>query len=290
MLGCLSNIEAEAAPVRTTRTGTALSRIGRYVSGYGLRFGVFHAAEHLFRFRLAARGAVASTKGPDGDVVFLRSRTSDLATFREIFIDREYELMNLSTFPKILSVYNTMIAANNTPLVIDAGANIGLGSIFLSRLFPAASFILVEPDQDNVAIAALNVKQHANMSIVQCALWHETTRLYIRTSRDASTLKVISERESGAVAVATTTINELIAGRKDDLFLVKMDIEGAESNVLSLNCAWLDALPILLIEPHDQWQPNNNSLAGVLSIPEYRKADIIVNNKIIIFIPRRFCA
>jgi FkbM family methyltransferase len=183
-----------------------------------------------------------------------------------------------------------MIAANNTPLVIDAGANIGLGSIFLSRLFPAASFILVEPDQDNVAIAALNVKQHANMSIVQCALWHETTRLYIRTSRDASTLKVISERESGAVAVATTTINELIAGRKDDLFLVKMDIEGAESNVLSLNCAWLDALPILLIEPHDQWQPNNNSLAGVLSIPEYRKADIIVNNKIIIFIPRRFCA
>src|SRR6185295_3177023 len=53
---------------------------------------------------------------------FLRARTSDIPTFDQVFVDREYEFL----------------AENSPDVIVDAGANIGLASIFFANRYPGA--------------------------------------------------------------------------------------------------------------------------------------------------------
>src|SRR5687767_5642115 len=52
----------------------------------------------------------------------LRLKTTDVATLRKIFADREYEIA----------------LARRPAVIVDAGANVGLASIFFARQFPDA--------------------------------------------------------------------------------------------------------------------------------------------------------
>jgi len=62
----------------------------------------------------------------------LRKNTSDLPTFLQVFIDREYK-----------------INFDNPKVIFDCGANIGLFAIQIKNEFPDAQVICVEPDPEN---------------------------------------------------------------------------------------------------------------------------------------------
>ena len=61
-------------------------------------------------------------------------RSSDLSVFWQIFVNREYAVLN---------------DVHSTRLIIDLGANVGISSAYLLNQFPSAKVIAVEPDPGN---------------------------------------------------------------------------------------------------------------------------------------------
>jgi len=171
---------------------------------------------------------------------------------------------------------------------VDAGANISLASVFLSRVFPQATCQLIEASSQNLSVAKLNVEGHPQMNVLHRARWHEKAKLDLVSSKDFSTIRVKSElrNNNNQEAVETITMGDVVASHGSDLFILKMDIEGAEKFVLSKNNDWLTSWPIILIEPRDEIIPDNESLAGLLSIKAYQQANIIKKRIELIFVPR----
>ena len=65
--------------------------------------------------------------------------------------------------------------------IIDAGANIGLASIYLLRRFPLARVIAIEPDRENFEIAKHNLRMlSARCRLVHGAVWSAAGALGVR--------------------------------------------------------------------------------------------------------------
>jgi FkbM family methyltransferase len=164
----------------------------------------------------------------------LRWNSSDFLVFEQVIIKKEY-------YPifEIASAYNLDI---NT--IIDAGGNIGCTTIFLKSYFPKAKIITIEPDLKNFENLRSNIQ--SNQLTVDClpfALWHESTKVSLTKEhldkRDWS-IKVSTD---GYISTSTVTLAQVFQDLScDKLDILKMDIEGAETNIFQND----RELPILL--------------------------------------------
>ena len=59
--------------------------------------------------------------------------------------------------------YNSIIQRKHIPVIIDAGANIGLASIWFSEQFPACKIFAVEPDRGNLSVLARNAAKRTQI-------------------------------------------------------------------------------------------------------------------------------
>ena len=206
-------------------------RAAEYLKAFGWS-GVLLSFSHFMKYKLPGRRSLAPTFAPPGDRIFLRPGTSDLSIFREIFVHGQYDFQEYSVFDLIKQRYDQLRARGRTPIIVDAGANIGLASIFLARHFPKADFELVEADEANAAVAQVNIANCNQMRLHTRALWHEHTTLSILPSEDFSTLRVEPDNAAAAAnLVETITMADIVGDRLEDLLIVKMDIEGAEREV-----------------------------------------------------------
>src|SRR6185369_12585741 len=89
--------------------------------------------------------------------ISLRLKTSDIATFKKIFLDREYD------FP----------LEKKPETILDAGANVGFASVFFAQKFPTAKIVAIEPEASNFALLKKNSSPYPNIIPVQGALWNE---------------------------------------------------------------------------------------------------------------------
>lgn len=261
-------------------------RTAQYVNAFGWS-GVALSVSHYMKYKFSQRQPLVPTYAPPGNKVFLRPGTSDLSIYREIFVSGQYDFEEFDMFARIKQRYDQIRDRGRTPLIVDAGANIGLASIFLATHFPQADFELIEADAANAAVARVNIADRHQMRLHNRALWHEHTRLSILPSPDFSTLRV-GANTLGAPngLVETVTMADIVKGRMEDLLIVKMDIEGAEREVLSHDNDWLKANPVIMVEPHDGFLQAAGSLAGLLAFESYREGMIIVKGPTLMFAPQ----
>ena len=263
-------------------------RTAEYLNAFGWP-GILLSFEHFIKYKLPGRGSPAPTFAPPDDRVYLRPGTSDLSIFREIFVDGQYDFAEFTVSHRTKQRYDKLLAQGRTPLIVDAGANIGLASIFLARQFPDADFELIEADEANAAVARENIARYKRMRLHTRALWYEHTQLSILPSEDCSTLRVKADGAStGAKLVETVTMADIVGDRSEDLLLVKMDIEGGERDVLARGNDWLKASPVIMIEPHDGVFQASGSLAGLLAFESYREGTILVKGRTLMFVPQGF--
>jgi FkbM family methyltransferase len=139
-----------------------------------------------------------------------------------------------------------MISQVVPDVIIDAGAHIGSFSLLAHSLFPTARLIAFEPDIDNFALLAENVSLNtATIDTRNCALGSKPGQSTIGGPSSMG-------RQLGGVGhpVEVRTITSEVAVDMVDRLLLKIDVEGAEWEVLS-NC--IDKLPrssIIFIETH----------------------------------------
>jgi FkbM family methyltransferase len=137
----------------------------------------------------------------------------------------------------------------SSPFIIDAGANIGLSIIYFKKLFPYSEIVAFEPDkvifeilQNN--ISAFNFK-HVN--IHNKALWTCDSSLnFMSEGADGGRIAINSDSEN-IVVVETVALNSFLNRRVD---LLKIDIEGAETEVLTQCADLLTNVDRIFVEFH----------------------------------------
>jgi len=185
----------------------------------------------------------------------LRSYTSDIFTFWQIFINMEYEIPFMTT-PR---------------LIIDGGANVGYSVAFFANKFPQSKIIAIEPEKTNFKLLRENTLNYKNIELLNAGIWNKNTYLRIRdigVRKDSFMVEEVNLDEQGSFRAVT--IGEIL--RKsgyDTIDILKLDIEGAEKEVFSANYEeWLNKVNIVIIELHDRMK-EGCSKAFFSSIKKY---------------------
>lgn len=206
-----------------------------FMSWYRERFGFLPA---VLKYIALRKNGIGTAPNPlTGGVVYLRPGTTDQNVYDEIFVAREYDI------------------DLGAPLfIVDAGAHIGLSSVFFASKYPKATVIAIEPEPSNFAVLLRNVKDYSNIKPIQAGLWSRKTHLSIQDSNVATWSFRVSEDSSGS-GIPAVGIQDLITDfNMDRIDVLKIDIEGSEIEVLNNSKAWIDAVKTLIIELHDRFR------------------------------------
>ncbi len=189
------------------------------------------------------RKAVVSFRAKrHGQRVHLRAGTSDFACFEKVLIEEEYAEES-GAAPRV---------------IVDAGANIGMTTLFYAQRFPQARIVAIEPEESNFAMLVLNCGHLANVTLLHAALWGEARELSLCDTQAEKWAFAVAERSAddsslpGIRGITIPEILEMVAPAGIDL--LKLDIEGAELALFSANPqAWLPRVGRMVIELHDRF-------------------------------------
>lgn len=186
--------------------------------------------------------------------IVLRRGNSDMECFREIFQNGDYRIDHLGAVKdRIARHYNAILSSGRSPVIIDGGANVGASAIWFTKEYPDARVIAVEPDAENFRLLALNTAACKNVERVRAALGAEPGFVEV-TEADGLGWAVQTKRADSGLPIRT--IGELQAAIPDGkMFLVKIDIEGFESDLFSSRLEWIDEAYVVIVEPHDWMLP-----------------------------------
>ncbi len=244
-----------------------------------LHLGSLFPARHLAA-AFGARHYHAKVRGAID--VKIRTRNSDAKVVRQVFVAKDYDLHRYAQFDAIQKAYRSIIDSGKTPLIIDAGANIGASTVWFARQYPKAQVIAIEPEPANAALCRENISHCPNARLVQAAVGGEPGRVALSGSCDAWAFQT-KRQEAGTVDLVT--ICDLIASVPDaQAFIVKIDIEGFEADLFSANLDWLDTVDVVIIEPHDWMLPGQGSSRTMQVAMAARPFEVLLSGENLIYV------
>lgn len=138
--------------------------------------------------------------------------------FREIFVHNEYFFR----------------ASSATPVIIDAGANIGMATLYFSWLYPRAMIHAFEADPQTVITLRKNIESntlhnvHVHHAAVAAADGTMTFYTDPRAAGSLMTSTVEGRVAYDAVQVPAVDLAKFVRELGTNVSLLKMDIEGGE--------------------------------------------------------------
>lgn len=163
------------------------------------------------------------------------------------------------------------------PFIIDAGAHIGLASLYFKKQHPLARIVAIEPEPQNFMILERNIWENklSNITTVQAALATEAGKTTLHVDQKQSWRSTTSqlpdawngELPSEPITVNAITLSSLLTEPVD---LLKLDIEGSELTVLQEADVQLGLVDQLFIEFHPHSQQSLSDLIALLTKHQYR--------------------
>lgn len=248
-----------------------LSRLPNYVRRFGIRRGVvtmLQIERRLPRSSDKTRQVIV----PGWRVpVSLRDSIGDHATFWQCVVLEQYRINHFPQTERLMRQYESALHRGEEPLIVDCGANIGLASLWFANVFPKARIIAVEPDRDNFALLQQNVESYADRIIpVRGGIW--PTEGYVRIvnpTAGSAAFRVVPCSQDHPDAIRTFTIPSLCAKvGAERPFIVKIDIEGAQSSLFSSHTEWVGESSLIVLELDDwqlPWAGTSRSFFSVVS-------------------------
>jgi FkbM family methyltransferase len=215
---------------------------------YIRRFGIYHGLVLFFGVRRSGKTGIISFGIPGLPFpVSLRRETSDFLVFEEIFIEQQYQ------FPA---------PEGPLPIIIDAGANIGLSALYFLRRHPSARIICLEPEDSNFELLCTNLICYPGVILLKKGLWHSAALLAIQDISAPKWGFELSEATDEHGGIEGVTVSDLIRDYKLPVIdLMKVDIEGSEREVFgNSSLAWLGQVRRLIIEVHENSRPGANAV------------------------------
>jgi FkbM family methyltransferase len=246
------------------RKGVRLSgRLADYCNCFGIVRGSNLFLREIAGDRRTIRLSWDRTRFP----IHLRLGTSDVITMVEVFAEEAYRI-DPKRAPRI---------------IVDAGANVGLTSVYFAERFPGSRVIAVEPEAANFEMLVRNSSQYPNIVPVRKAIWSSNVSLEIVDPGEGSWAFQVREPlpddsgNHGAELLDGTTIDALMTDwNVAYIDILKMDIEGGEKEVFGSAGAWIDRVGCIAVELHDMIKPGcsrafynaTNGFAGEIQRPD----------------------
>jgi len=185
-------------------------------------------APGLLRLRVSALG---------GREICCRRTYADLGVFYDTFAG-QYHLP-----PPWLEQLST---------ILDLGSNIGLTMAHYAVLYPEARILGVELDEENCRLAQKNVAQFGRRcQVLHAALWYEPGRVCYAGTRESGYSVTRTTASLDCRSVESVTLEALLdTFGIPEVDFVKMDIEGAEAEVLPRGQHWARRVRAMKVEVH----------------------------------------
>jgi FkbM family methyltransferase len=147
-------------------------------------------------------------------------------------------------------------------LIWDLGANIGSSMAHLAVRYPQARIVGVELDADNAALCRENIAPWADRcELLNAAVWTRDGEVrYQRDGLDALSFRVQEDAHGETAGDAVTpawSLDTLLrrCGEGAVVDYVKMDVEGAEQQLLREQTDWAAKVRAIKVEVHEPYTP-----------------------------------
>ena len=177
---------------------------------------------------------------------------SFLVTYKEIFIDGIYEFIPSGTANKIL----------------DCGSNMGLSVVYFALKYPNHQIIAFEPEKAIFDILTENVKSFElkNVELLQKAAWIKNENLEFFS--DGGMGGRVNNQYKNQIPTIIEAV-PLLDYLKEDVDFLKMDIEGAEVEVLKYCGKGLKKAKNIFFEYHNDVSKNQTLHELLALVSEY---------------------
>lgn len=220
--------------------------------------------------------------------IALRPKSNgDLGTTRQILADRDYDFEWLPQGRSLRALYGHHVAQGRAPLILDAGANIGVSPLFWLYRYPAAQVFAIEPDRDNCALLRLNCRGR-DVVLFPGALAGGVGELFLVDPGDGDW--GFRTEEQGGQRISTLGVAEILADWSEAThppFIVKIDIEGGEKRVFADGAPWLERTPMLIIELHDWMLPGEGTSTGFRRAIAQHDFEVVLRGENVLCFNRR---
>ncbi len=184
----------------------------------------------------------------------------------QCFIDRQYEVptTGVNYRQKIRSHYDIIVAQGGTPLIIDAGANIGASALWFHATYPAAAIVAIEPAEDNLSLLRVNCIDAA-FDIRAAALGPQDGETRLTDPGSGADGYRTSDEAGQGYTVPMVSVGSILRDRPAPEFvpfILKIDIEGGETRLFDGDTAAIAQFPVIAIEPHDWMLPGEGTALG----------------------------
>lgn len=139
---------------------------------------------------------------------------------------------------------------------LDLGANIGIASAHLAASFPNVRVTSVEPDPGNAQLCRVNTQPWRDRcKVVEGAAWTSDGPLRLVAGSAEDAVRVTPPTDGGAGEVTGYPIAELVRRAAVDgtLDYLKMNIEGAEAELLRTAHEWAGSVRAMRVELHQPY-------------------------------------
>lgn len=165
-----------------------------------------------------------------------------------VYYKRPYELLH--TYREIFEreIYR-FTPGSSSPVIVDCGSNIGLSVLYYKQIFPHATVIAFEPDENNFQLLSKNVAANhlTHVSLRKEAVWKQNGKISF-SANETEASRIIQE-ETATRLVTCVRLKEVVENQ-GPIDLLKIDIEGAEWEVMK-DCAHsLQSVRNLFLEYH----------------------------------------
>ncbi len=195
---------------------------------------------------------------------YFRERSSDEVVIKQIFVDQHYDLSWLARGPDLRAFLKERTVQGSSPLIVDAGANIGASPLYFLTAFPVAQVVAVEPDDGNFEILSKNV-EGTGVETIRAAVASRVGPVRLVDPGRGHWAYRTEAAEGQAGTIPCVTIGSIYGAHPECFpFLVKIDIEGAEGELFSANTEWVASTPVIVIELHDWLLPRGRTSQSFL--------------------------
>lgn len=237
------------------------------------------AALHVFWRRALGRAGPMDVRA-GAQTIRIRPTDSDPFVASQIFGWKDYQ-MGDALLGGLRGLVRRQLAAGLQPLVIDAGANVGYSALYFAAMFPEAVVVAVEPDAATYAELRLNCAAEARIRPVHAALWSHERGVHLGdTPTEGSWARTVVDGGGVPSRRLSSLIAEIPNGAP---LIVKLDIEGAEREVMKADSAVFAAAPCIIIEPHDYMMPGGGCLVPLFAALAGREMDTLAVGENLIF-------
>jgi FkbM family methyltransferase len=170
---------------------------------------------------------------PYGGKVALRPHTTDADVYFDTFV-KQYHLPPADI--------------GDIRSILDLGSNIGLTIFHYARLYPKAQIVGIEMDDGNATVCKLNICMDAHRcSIIKGAIWKENGEIAYCGQQEWG-FRISTSGTQFTKAYSMESLLDQLGYPIVDF--VKMDIEGAEKEVLAGATAWSARVRCMKVEVH----------------------------------------